>query len=159
MLRPLMADNDELELRESKTWENLRSAFASACMDAARYGWFATRADLEGELELAALFRAAAQSEAQQSQGHLDFLREVGDPQTRAPIGTSEQNLKAAINRATYETETLWTGFGRTAREEGFDAVADWFEALVRAGRRRLELLQNARRGSGVSLEESAEVD
>lgn len=155
-----MADNDELELRESKTWENLRSAFSSACMDTARYGWFATRADLEGELELAALFRAAAQSENQLAQGHLDFLREVGDPTTRAPIGTSEQNLKAAINRATYETETLWTGFARTAREEGFDAVADWFETLVRAGRRRLELLQNARRStSPVSLEESAEID
>jgi rubrerythrin len=151
--------NDELELRESKTWENLRSAFASSCMDAARYAWFATRADLEGELELAGLFRAAAQGEGQQAQGHLDYLREAGDPQTRAPIGTSEQNLKAAINRATYEAETLWTGFARTAREEGFDAVADWFEGLARAGRRRLELLHQARRGgSAVSLEDSAEL-
>lgn len=152
-------DDPGLELRDSKTWENLRTAFASSCMDSARFGWFATRADLEGELELSGLFRAAAQGESQQAQGHLDFLREVGDPQTRAPIGTSDQNIKAAINRATYEVETLWTGFARTAREEGFDAVSDWFEGLIRAGRRRLELLQAARRGtSAVSLEESAEI-
>ena len=151
-----MASQDELELRDSKTWENLRTAFSSSSMDAARYGWFATRADLEGELDLATLFRAAAQGEAQECQGHLDFLREVGDPQTRAPIGTSEQNLKAAINRAVYEVETLYVGFARTAREEGFDAVAEWFEGLVRAGRRRLERLRSALHdGSGSGLQDA----
>ena len=63
--------------------------------------------------------------------GHLDFLKEVGDPVTGEPIGGTPMNLKAAIASETYEYTEMYPGFARTAREEGFEEVAEWFEALA----------------------------
>jgi rubrerythrin len=139
-------------LADSETFENLKAAFAADCQDVARFAWFATQADLEGEVNVAQLFRAASQGEVTHTQGHLDFLRKVSDPSTRLKVGKTVDNLRAAIARASYEAETMYRGFANTAREEGFDAVAAWFDTLATAEERQLELFKQALDGHQSSV-------
>src|SRR5438874_1168511 len=65
--------------------------------------------------------------------GHLDFLKEAGDPVTGLPIGSTEQNLKSAIDGETYEFTEMYPGFAKAARGEGFEEIAEWFETLAKA--------------------------
>src|SRR5262249_17688502 len=60
-------------------------------------------------------------------------LKEVGDPATGKPIGSTEQNLKSAVEGETYEFTQMYPGFAKTARSEGFDEIAEWFETLAKA--------------------------
>jgi len=57
----------------------------------------------------------------------------VGDPATGLPIGPTLKNLKAAVAGETHEYETMYPGMAKTAREEGFADIADWFETLAKA--------------------------
>ena len=57
----------------------------------------------------------------------------VGDPATGEPIGDTEANFKASIAGETYEYTQMYPGFSKTARDEGFTEIADWFETLARA--------------------------
>ena len=65
----------------------------------------------------------------------LEFLEEVGDPATGLPIGSSRLNLMAAVAGETHEYTDMYPGMAKSAREEGFDEVADWFETLAKAER------------------------
>jgi len=94
------------KLANTKTHENLKHAFAGESQANRRYMYFARRADIEGYPDVGGLFRDTAEAETGHAFGHLDFLKEVGDPAT---------------------------GFAKTAREEGFTEVAEWFETLARA--------------------------
>ena len=62
--------------------------------------------------------------------GHLEFLEEVGDPAMSEPIGSTSENLKAAIAGETHEYTDMYPGMAKTARDEGFDEIADWFETF-----------------------------
>ena len=93
------------------------------------------KADVEGNTEVAALFRATAEGETGHAHGHLDYLASVGDPATDLPIGSSENNLKAAVAGETHEYTDMYPGMAKSAREEGHDEVADWFETLAKAER------------------------
>jgi rubrerythrin len=132
------------DLKESRTFDNLKAAFAADAQAAARYAYFATRADLEGHDEAGVVLRNAARAGETVLLGHMEYLRSVADPQTGLPIGGSEQNLLSAIERETYAADILFAGFARTAREEGFDQVAEWFTTLSRAGQARARALQRA---------------
>src|SRR6187455_3766372 len=79
------------------------------------------------------LFRDTAEGETGHAHGHLDYLKQVGDPATGEPIGDTAKNLKAAIAGETYEYTKMYPGFAKTAREEGFEEIAEWFETLARA--------------------------
>lgn len=120
-------------LNGSKTHENLKAAFAGESQANRRYLYFARRADIEGYPDIGGLFRDTSEAETGHAFGHLDFLREVGDPATGAPIGDTSKNLKSAIEGETYEYTQMYPGFAKTAREEGFQEVAEWFETLARA--------------------------
>jgi rubrerythrin len=120
-------------LNGSKTHDNLKHAFAGESQANRRYLYFARQADVEGYPDIAGLFRDTAEGETGHAHGHLDFLKEVGDPATGEPIGGTPLNLKAAIAGETYEYTEMYPGFARTAREEGFEEVAEWFETLARA--------------------------
>jgi rubrerythrin len=120
-------------LNGSKTHENLREAFSSESQANRRYLYFARRADIEGYTELATMFRDTAEGETGHAFGHLDFLAEVGDPATGEPVGTTAQNLASAVVGETYEFTAMYPGYARTAREEGFEEIADWFTTLARA--------------------------
>jgi rubrerythrin len=120
-------------LKGTRTHKNLMDAFAGESMANRRYLYFAKQADVEGQPDLAGLFRDTAEGETGHAHGHLDYLRQVGDPATGLPIGNTASNLKAAIQGETHEYTDMYPGMARAAREEGFDEIADWFETLARA--------------------------
>ena len=121
------------QLKGTKTHDNLKAAFAGESQANRRYLYFARRADIEGYPDVGGLFRDTSEAETGHAFGHLDFLKEAGDPNTGEPIGSTEQNLKSAIKGETYEFTEMYPGFAKTARDEGFDEVAEWFETLAKA--------------------------
>jgi rubrerythrin len=123
------------DLKGSKTHANLKDAFAGESQANRRYLYFAKVADVEGQPDIAGLFRDTAEGETGHAHGHLDYLKKVGDPATGEPIGSTALNLKASIAGETYEYTQMYPGFARTAREEGFEDIAEWFETLARAER------------------------
>ena len=120
-------------LKGTSTHENLKTAFAGESQANRRYLYFARRADIEGYPDVGGLFRDTSEAETGHAFGHLDFLKEAGDPVTGVPIGSTEQNLKSAIEGETYEFTEMYPGFAKAARDEGFDEIAEWFETLAKA--------------------------
>jgi len=132
------------DLKGTKTHSNLKEAFAGESQANRRYLYFAKIADVEGYPEIAMNFRETAGGEAGHAHGHLDDLRQVGDPATGLPIGATGPNLKAAIAGETHEYTDMYPGMARTAREEGFDEIADWFETLAKAEKSHAGRFQKA---------------
>ncbi|MBL8862806.1 MAG: rubrerythrin family protein [Planctomycetes bacterium] len=121
------------ELKGSKTHQNLKAAFAGESQANRRYLYFAKIADVEGYPEIAGNFRDTAEGETGHAHGHLDYLKKAGDPATDMPFGSTEQNLAAAVAGETHEYTDMYPGMARTARQEGFAEIADWFETLAKA--------------------------
>ena len=122
-----------MELKGSKTADNLKDAFSGESQANRRYLYFAQKADIEGAPDVAQVFRSTAEGETGHAHGHLEYLEEVGDPATGEPMGETEDNLKSAIHGETHEYTVMYPGMARTAREEGFEEIADWFETLAKA--------------------------
>ena len=120
-------------LKGTKTHDNLKAAFAGESQANRRYLYFANKADVEGQNDVASLFRSTAEGETGHAHGHLDYLAQVGDPATGEPIGDTGDNVKSAVAGETYEYRQMYPGFSKTARDEGFTEIADWFETLARA--------------------------
>ncbi|HSQ65867.1 MAG TPA: rubrerythrin family protein [Polyangiaceae bacterium] len=120
-------------LANTKTLQNLKDAFAGESQANRRYLYFAKVADVEGYPEVAGNFKETADGETGHAHGHLDYIKQVGDPATGLPIGNTEKNLKAAIAGETHEYETMYPTMAKSAREEGFDDIAEWFETLAKA--------------------------
>ncbi|HEX6363937.1 MAG TPA: rubrerythrin family protein [Albitalea sp.] len=133
-----------MELKGSKTEQNLKDAFAGESQANRRYLYFANKADIEGQNDVAALFRSTAEGETGHAHGHLEFLEAVGDPATGMPFGATRDNLKAAIAGETHEYTDMYPGMAKQAREEGFDEIADWFETLAKAERSHANRYQKA---------------
>src|SRR5688572_31486989 len=114
------------ELNGTKTHENLKEAFAGESQANRRYRYLAQKADVEGYPDVAALFRSVAEGETGHAFGRFDFIAEVCYPVTGVAVGSTEDNLKSAIEGETYEYTEMYQGFARTARDEGFDSVAEW---------------------------------
>jgi rubrerythrin len=121
------------DLKGTKTHTNLKAAFAGESQANRRYLYFAKIADVEGYPEVAGNFRETAEGETGHAHGHLDYLKKVGDPATDLPMGSTEDNLKAAIAGETHEYTDMYPGMAKTARGEGFAEIADWFETLAKA--------------------------
>ena len=121
------------ELNGTQTHENLKAAFAGESQANRRYLYFAKIADVEGYPEVAGNFRETAEGETGHAHGHLDYLKKVGDPATDLPIGDTMLNLKSAVHGETHEYTEMYPGMAKTAREEGFEEIADWFETLAKA--------------------------
>jgi len=98
-----------------------------------RYLYFAKIADIEGYPDIAGLFRDTAEGETGHAHGHLEYLKQVGDPATDIAFGDTINNLKSAVAGETYEYTDMYPGMAKTAREEGFPEIADWFETLAKA--------------------------
>jgi rubrerythrin len=131
-------------LKGSKTEANLKAAFAGESQANRRYLYFANKADIEGQNDVAALFRSTAEGETGHAHGHLEYLETVGDPATGLPIGPSRLNLQAAVAGETHEYTDMYPGMAKAAREEGFDEIADWFETLAKAERSHANRYQKA---------------
>ena len=123
------------ELKGTKTHESLKHAFAAESQANRRYLYFARLADIEGYPEVGGLFRDTSEAETGHAFGHMDFLRPVGDPITDIPFGSTRDNLKSAIEGETYEYTQMYPGMAKTAREENFPEIAEWFETLAKAER------------------------
>ena len=128
----------------TKTEDNLKAAFAGESQANRRYLYFAQKADVEGYNDVAAVFRSTAEGETGHAHGHLEFLEETGDPATGEPIGTTDKNLKASIAGETHEYTDMYPGMAKTARDEGFTEVADWFETLAKAEKSHAGRFQKA---------------
>ena len=123
-------------LKGTDTEQNLKDAFAGESQANRRYLYFAAKADVEGQNDIATVFRSTAEGETGHAHGHLEYLeKECGDPATGEPIGDSVLNLKAAIAGETHEYTDMYPGMAKTARDEGHDEIADWFETLAKAER------------------------
>ena len=133
-----------MKLKGSKTEENLKAAFAGESQANRRYLYFANKADIEGQNDVAALFRSTAEGETGHAHGHLEYLEQIGDPATGLPIGSSRMNLKAAVAGETHEYTDMYPGMAKSARDEGFEEIADWFQTLAKAERSHANRFQKA---------------
>jgi len=122
-----------MDLKGSNTHANLKAAFAGESQANRRYLYFAKQADVEGYPDVAGNFRDTAEGETGHAHGHLDYMKSCGDPATDLPIGDTADNLRAAVAGETHEYTDMYPGMAKTAREEGFNEIADWFETLAKA--------------------------
>ena len=119
-------------LKGSRTAANLRKAFAAESEAYGRFVYYASRAEAEGYPDIAALFRTLAEGERGHAFGHLDFL--FDDPGDHSADST-EDHLREAVEAETREYTDAYPAYASTARAEGFDEIADWFDAVSRAER------------------------
>ena len=131
-------------LKGSKTEGNLKAAFAGESQANRRYLYFANKADVEGQNDVASVFRSTAEGETGHAHGHLEYMEQVGDPATGLPIGGTADNLKASIAGETHEYTDMYPGMAKSARDEGFNEIADWFETLAKAERSHANRFQKA---------------
>jgi rubrerythrin len=131
-------------LKGSKTELNLKDAFAGESQANRRYLYFANKADVEGQNDVAAVFRSTAEGETGHAHGHLEYLEETGDPATGLPIGQTRENLAASIAGETHEYTDMYPGMAKAARDEGFEEIADWFGTLAKAERSHANRFQKA---------------
>src|SRR5580693_6529355 len=137
---PSSIKEDEMaNLKGSKTAQNLKDAFAGESQANRRYLYFAQKADVEGYND-----RSTVEGETGHAHGHLEYLEAVGDPATGEPIGGTSLNLKASIAGETHEYTDMYPGMAKTARSEGFEEIADWFETLAKAEKSHAGRFQKA---------------
>ncbi|MEA5098037.1 MAG: rubrerythrin family protein [Burkholderiaceae bacterium] len=129
-------------IKGSKTEANLKTAFSLEAQANRLYKYFASRADVEGQMDVAALFRAIADGKNGQAFGHLKYLKQTGDPITGLPMGSTRKNLRSSIDGESYKYAELYPEMAQVAREEGFTEIADWFEMLTKAERTQANRFQ-----------------
>lgn len=110
-----------MELKGTQTEKNLQAAFAGESQARNKYTYFAGVAKKEGYEQIAALFLETADNEKEHAKLWLKHLGGIGD---------TAANLKAAAEGENFEWTDMYAGFAKTAREEGFEAIAKQFEAV-----------------------------
>ncbi len=126
-----------MSVKGTKTEQCLKEAFSGESQANRRYLYFANQADILGHPDVASVFRNTAEGETGHAHGHMEYLVDggAGDPGTGMPAKTIEQMLESAIHGETHEYTDMYPGMAKTARDEGFDEIADWFETLAKAER------------------------
>jgi rubrerythrin len=132
------------DLKGTKTHDNLKAAFAGESQANRRYLYFARQADIEGYPDVGGLFRDTAEAETGHAHGHLDYLKQAGDPATDKPIGSTDKNLVAAVAGETFEYTEMYPGMAKPARDEKHDEIAEWFETLAKAEKSHAGRFQKA---------------
>ena len=110
-----------MELKGSKTEQNLRTAFAGESQARNKYTYFASKAKKEGYVQIANIFQETADNEKEHAKIWFKLLQ---------GIGTTEENLLAAANGENYEWTDMYAQFAKEAREEGFEDIAKLFEGV-----------------------------
>ena len=133
-----------MELKGSKTEQNLMMAFAGESQARNKYTYFASKAKKEGYEQIAAIFQETADNEKEHAKMWFKLLN-GGD------IGTTAENLKAAAVGENYEWTDMYAEFAKTAKEEGFARIAYLFEEVAKIEKeheqRYLKLLENVKDG------------
>ncbi len=114
-----------MELKDSKTYENLMTAFAGESQARNKYTYFASKAKKEGYEQIAGIFEETANNEKEHAKMWFKLLN-GGD------IPTTAENLKAAAEGENYEWTDMYAEFAKTAKEEGFDHIAYLFEEVAK---------------------------
>jgi rubrerythrin len=124
-------------VKGTKTEICLKDAFAGESKANRRYLYFANMADVAGAPDVASVFRSTAEGETGHAHGHMEYLIAggSGDPETGLPAANVAEALESAIHGETHEYSDMYPGMAKTARDEGFDEIADWFETLAKAER------------------------
>jgi len=124
-----------MELKGSQTATNLMAAFAGESQARNRYTYYAAKARKQGLVQIADVFAETADQEREHAK-RLFKLMEGGEQEITGAfpfgtIGETVDNLKAGAAGENYEWTEMYPGFARTAREEGFEAVAIVFESIA----------------------------
>ena len=131
------------ELKGSKTEANLMTAFAGESQARNKYTYYASKAKKDGYVQIANLFEETANNEKEHAKIWFKLLH--------GGIGDTIDNLKDAAAGENYEWTDMYAGFAKTAREEGFDHIADLFEGVAKIEKtheeRYLKLLDNLKKG------------
>lgn len=142
-------------LKGTETEKNLMKSFAGESQARNRYTFFAAQAKKEGFVQVSAIFEETANQEKEHAKRFFKFL-EGGECEITASfpagvVGTTAENLDAAASGEECEWQELYPAFAKTAREEGFEAVAKVFEfisvAEKRHGERYRALLDTINKG------------
>mgnify|MGYP001572254528 CR=1 FL=1 len=134
------------KLENSRTYKNVRKAFAEEAELVFRYLYCATLAEFEGREKQAALFKEIAEGGTCNVHGCLDFLRMARDPDSDISVGRTASNLESLVRTETKQHNQTYPEMAKAAREEGLPDIASWFETLEKAKRlnvRRLKELSH----------------
>ena len=107
-----------MELKGSQTEKNLWTAFQGESMARNKYSYFASKAKKDGYVQIANIFEETAANEKEHAKIWFKLLGGIGD---------TKENLKAAADGENYEWTDMYDGFAKTAKEEGFDEIAELF--------------------------------
>ena len=133
-----------MELKGSKTEQNLMSAFAGESQARNKYTYYASKAKKDGYEQIAEIFEESANNEKEHAKLWFKLLHNGSVPST-------VENLKDAANGENYEWTDMYAGFAKTAREEGFEHIAFLFEEVGKIEKeheaRFLKLLENINEG------------
>ena len=113
-----------MELKGSKTEQNLMTAFAGESQARNKYSYYASKAKKDGYEQIAAIFEETANNEKEHAKMWFKLLHGGQVPST-------EENLKDAAEGENYEWTDMYAGFAKTAKEEGFDHIAFLFEQVA----------------------------
>lgn len=132
-----------MELKGSQTEKNLLTAFAGESQARNRYSYFASQAQKEGYIQIAAIFEETSNQEKEHAKREFKFLKggevEISAAFPAGVIGSTLENLKAAAAGEHYETTEMYPGFAKVAEEEGFDDIAKVFMSIAVAEKRHEE--------------------
>ena len=141
-----------MELKGSKTEQNLMTAFAGESQARNKYSYYASKAKKEGYEQIAAIFEETAGNEKEHAKMWFKLLHDGGIPDTMT-------NLRDAANGENYEWTEMYDEFAKVAREEGFDAIARKFELVAAVEKnheeRYLKLLSNIENNEVFNKDES----
>ena len=123
------------DLRGSQTEKNLLTAFAGESQARNRYTYFAGQAKKEGFVQISSIFEETANHEKEHAKRLFKFL-EGGEVEISASfpagvIGSTLENLKASAEGENHEYTKMYPDFAKKAREEGFEDIAQVFEAIA----------------------------
>ena len=111
------------ELKGSKTEANLLTAFAGESQARNKYTYYASKAKKDGYVQIAAIFEETANNEKEHAKMWFKLLH--------GGIGDTVDNLKDAAAGENYEWTEMYAEFAKTAREEGFEAIAKQMEGVA----------------------------
>ena len=114
-----------MELKGTKTEQNLMTAFAGESQARNKYTYFASKARKDGYEQIAAIFEETANNEKEHAKIWFKLLN-GGD------ISSTEENLASAADGENYEWTDMYAEFAKTAREEGFEHIAFLFEGVAK---------------------------
>ncbi len=126
----------------SKTHSFFQEMLAGDAQAYVRLMYFAGDAERQGATHTASRLREIAEGELSHAFGHLDVLKQVGDPITEMPIGSSSEDVASAIESTSFDCDGLYVRFMSTARDEELFQAADWIESVVEDKRKYVAMLR-----------------